>query len=33
MDEVLLGKAALIERCLRRIHTEYQGHEHELTTN
>ncbi|MFN3594687.1 MAG: type VII toxin-antitoxin system HepT family RNase toxin [Thiobacillaceae bacterium] len=29
----MLGKAALIGRCLRRIHTEYQGHEHELTTN
>lgn len=33
MDEVLLGKAAIIERCLRRLHTEYQGHEAELTTN
>lgn len=33
MDEVLLGKAAIIERCLRRIEEEYRGHEAELATN
>lgn len=33
MDEVLLGKAAIIERCLRRIEEEYRGHETELATN
>ncbi len=33
MDEVLLQKAATIERCLRRIEEEYRGHETELETN
>lgn len=33
MDEVLLGKTATIERCLRRIEEEYRGHEAELFTN
>ena len=33
MDEVLLGKAAIIERCLRRINEEYRGHEAEFATN
>lgn len=33
MDEVLLGKAAIIERCLKRIDDEYRGHETELATN
>lgn len=33
MDEVLLGKAAIIERCIRRIHQEYDGHEADLATN
>ena len=33
MDEVLLGKAAIIERCLRRINEEYRGHETEFATN
>jgi uncharacterized protein YutE (UPF0331/DUF86 family) len=33
MDEVLLGKAAIIERCLKRIDEEYRGHEDELSTN
>lgn len=33
MDEVLLGKAAIIERCLKRIDDEYRGHEAELATN
>ncbi|WP_126446663.1 type VII toxin-antitoxin system HepT family RNase toxin [Sulfuricystis multivorans] len=33
MDEVLLGKAGIIERCLKRIDEEYRGHEEELATN
>ena len=33
MDEVLLGKAAIIERCLKRIAQEYLGHEDELASN
>jgi uncharacterized protein YutE (UPF0331/DUF86 family) len=33
MDEVLLGKIATIERCLKRIREEYQGHEAELFEN
>ncbi len=33
MDDVLLNKAAIIERCLQRIAEEYQGHEDELETN
>lgn len=33
MDEVLLGKAAIIERCLKRIAEEYVGHEAELENN
>ena len=33
MDEVLIGKAAIIERCLGRIHQEYDGRESELETN
>jgi uncharacterized protein YutE (UPF0331/DUF86 family) len=33
MDDVLLAKAAIIERCLMRIHQEYDGHEAELETN
>lgn len=33
MDEVLLGKAAIIERCLKRIAEEYIGHEAELESN
>jgi uncharacterized protein YutE (UPF0331/DUF86 family) len=33
MDEVLLGKAGIIERCLKRIEEEYVGHESELATN
>lgn len=32
-DEVLLGKAEIIERCLRRVNEEYLGHEDELETN
>ncbi len=33
MDDVLLNKAAIIERCLRRIAQEYLGHEAELATD
>jgi len=33
MDEVLLGKADIIERCLHRINEVYQGAENELETN
>lgn len=33
MDDVLLGKAGIVERCLRRIDEEYRGHEGELATN
>lgn len=33
MDEVLIGKADIIERCLQRIDEEYVGHENELATN
>jgi uncharacterized protein YutE (UPF0331/DUF86 family) len=33
MDDVLLNKAAIIERCLMRIRQEYHGHETELDTN
>lgn len=32
-DDVLLNKGAIIERCLKRITDEYQGHEQELETN
>ena len=33
MDDVILNKYAIIQRCLLRIQEEYVGHEHELTTN
>ncbi len=33
MDEVLLGKADIIERCLQRIDAVYRGAENELETN
>lgn len=33
VDDVLLSKAASIERCLQRIAEEYQGHAHELETD
>lgn len=33
MDDVLLNKAAAIERCLQRVSEEYQGFENELETN
>ena len=32
-DDVMLNKAAIIERCLRRIDEDYRGHEKELGTN
>lgn len=33
MDDVLLNKAAIIERCLQRIEEEYRGAEDQLETN
>ena len=33
MDDVILNKYSIIQRCLSRIQEEYVGHEHELTTN
>lgn len=33
MDDVILNKYAIIQRCLGRISEEYTGHEDELTTN
>lgn len=33
VDDVLLNKAASIERCLKRIDEEYRGHEHEFEIN
>jgi hypothetical protein len=33
VDDVLINKAAIIERCLKRIGDEYLGHESELDTN
>lgn len=32
-DDVLINKAAIIERCLERVREEYQGHERQLETN
>jgi len=32
-DDVLLNKAATIERCLKRIEDEYLGHENEIDSN
>ncbi|MHB8347769.1 MAG: type VII toxin-antitoxin system HepT family RNase toxin [Acidiferrobacterales bacterium] len=32
-DDVVLNKAAIIERCLARIADEYNGHEKELSSN
>jgi uncharacterized protein YutE (UPF0331/DUF86 family) len=32
-DEVMLNKVAVVERCLRRIGEEYEGHEDDLETN
>lgn len=33
VDDVLLNKVAIIERCLARVDQEYRGHESELETN
>ncbi|RMH11086.1 MAG: DUF86 domain-containing protein, partial [Gammaproteobacteria bacterium] len=33
MDEVVLAKVSIIERCLARIEEEYRGHEDTLATN
>ena len=33
MDDVLINKAAIIERCLKRINSLYFGHENELADN
>ena len=33
VDDVLLNKVAIIERCLARLEQEYLGHEDELDTN
>ena len=30
VDDVLLNKVAIIERCLERLEQEYRGHENEL---
>jgi uncharacterized protein YutE (UPF0331/DUF86 family) len=32
-DNILLSKAQIIERCLQRIHEEYDNHEAELSSN
>jgi len=32
-DDVILGKTAIIERCLRQVSTYYRGHEAELETD
>lgn len=32
-DETVLNKAAIIERCLRRVHQDYDGHESTLETD
>lgn len=32
-DDILLNKAAIIERCLKRVREEYTGHEAELESN
>jgi uncharacterized protein YutE (UPF0331/DUF86 family) len=33
VDDILLNKAAIIERCLTRLEQEYRGYEDELETN
>jgi len=33
MDDVLLNKAGIIERCLKRVDEEYRGHEDALETD
>ena len=33
MDDVILNKIVIIERCLKRLHEEYDGYETELEDN
>lgn len=33
MDDVILNKIAIIERCIKRLNEEYLGHEQELESN
>ena len=33
MDDIILNKAAIIERCLKRIHEDYDGYEEEFKTS
>ncbi|MDQ6995079.1 MAG: DUF86 domain-containing protein [Mariprofundaceae bacterium] len=33
MDDILLNKVSMIERCLKRINEDYTGHEDELESN
>lgn len=33
MDNTLLNKSETIDRCLKRIEEEYNGHEHDFTVN
>ena len=33
VDDILLNKVAIIERCLARLEQEYRGHENELETD
>ncbi len=33
MDDVIVNKVSIIERCLKRIHEEYQGDVVELKRN
>lgn len=33
MDDVLLNKYAIVQRCLKRVAEEYKGHEEELAVN
>ena len=33
MDDVIINKSAIIERCIKRIKDVYNGHEAELQTN
>ena len=33
MDDVILNKYAIIDRCLKRVEEEYRGNEHTLSTD
>ncbi len=33
MDDIILNKAAIIERCLKRIHEDYDGYKEEFRTS